>query len=396
MEFSDTLLDTLEYPLPVLSVSTKELTIESNSLEKTFTVRNTGGGKLNGYVVSPNNAIYFVPNSWQENRVDISCKVRNNLQLKPGEVHSFSATIVSNGGSFVVPITIRLKKAALTTKDGVIIANIKDFYEYWQKSPKNALNIFASEKFAALLDAINFAYIDAYNLLVKEENPQRALDNFFILTGIKKQTTLIIPQKEMEHKSIDNAMIYGHFTLQKSDSGYLEGDFSLKHRAAWLALSKYHFNSTDFDSNNTAVIQYSVDPLLIKKRYEREQVAITTCAEQEIISIVFKRTMPLSVRINKEAYSFSDEGEIFLQNNSAEPLIVQLFCKDAFVRFWQLDYKLPKGGQIAVPFTIKLPTLQSAQMLFRRVPYLCTNLEISFMHKGKKIEKILPITAGEI
>jgi len=390
------LLDALEYPLPVLNVSVDKVNIENDSLEKSFTIRNTGGGTLNGNIISHNNAVYFSPNTWETNKIEIRCKIRNDVQLKPGEVYSFSATIISNGGSFVLPITVRLKKAALITKDGIIIANIKEFYDYYEKSPENALNIFAGDKFATLLNAINFAYIDAYNLLVKEENKERALDNFFILAGIKEQTTLIIPQKEVEHSAIDSAMIHGNFTLQKSDNGYLEGSFALKHNANWLTLSSHHFNSTDFDKNNTAVINYRIDPLLISKRYEREQILIETCAEQENVNIVFKRTMPLTVQLKKEGYTFNDNGEILLRNNSADSMIIQLFCKDTFVKFVQSDYKLASGGKLLVPFSIKLSITQSAQIMFRRVPFLRTNLQIICIHKGKKIEKLLPITAGEI
>jgi len=44
---------TLEYPLPVLVVSENELMIEADST-RSFSLRNSGGGVLEGQIISPN------------------------------------------------------------------------------------------------------------------------------------------------------------------------------------------------------------------------------------------------------------------------------------------------------------------------------------------------------
>jgi len=95
----------------------------------------------------------------------------------------------------------------------------------------------------------------------------------------------------------------------------------------------------------------------------------------------------------REAYSYKDKGVIIVENNADEAIQVNILCDEAFVNLGQTSYMV--DGQLQIPFTIKLPALQSAQLLFSRIPSLSAKIEVVASHKDKQIKKILRLTAGE-
>jgi len=403
-------LKTLEYPLPILKLAVSDLVIEAQGNHQvTFNIRNTGGGTLEGRIISPNAYLSFEPEQWEGNRKQILCRFSPNPSerpegaefsakqgtggWRPGDVRTLHAQILSNGGEAVLPITVRLAKRAVTTKSGAVIANLSDFFSYAEKFPEEAQQHFADSDFFTLLKAMDFPYLDAYTLLTKEANRFRALDNFFILAGLKKRTALLATQLEIEHRSFDNSMIYGHFQIQKSDSGYAEANIIKK--SPWLKLSKSRLKPLDFKQENTATIKYSIDPLLITGRYAREIVTVESQDDMKDTSleIIFKRPLPLKAWLPREGYRFKDEGIIMVENKTNKPIMVQLSCNEAFIRFFQQEYKVE--GRLQIPFIVKLPPLQSAQMLFRKIPSLFANIEVKAVYKDTAISKTLSLTAGE-
>ena len=201
--------ETLEYPLPVLSVNVDEITMEAEG-ESTFTIKNTGGFVLKGKIVSPSRYISFQPTEWEGNRAEIHCRFMPDAKgLRPGDVLEDSFLILSNGGEIYIPITVKLAKTAITTPEGMTIANIQDFYEYAKVYPSQACRLFVEENFRTL------PYINshAYEVTAKQSDPSRALDNFFILSGLKKKTVLSVDNPHIEHvlKPGDNAKIHGRF-----------------------------------------------------------------------------------------------------------------------------------------------------------------------------------------
>jgi len=387
----------LEYPLPVLSVSVKELSIEAGGERDTvaFSVRNsggTGGGTLQGRIIPPAPCIRFEPEQWESNRQEIKCIFSPLPEegWKPGDVRSFSAKLLTNGGEAELPITVRMAKMAITTEDGYTLANLQDFFAYAEQFPDKAAELFEDGEFHTLLVAMDFAYTDVYNLLKKEENRARALDNFFILAGLKKHTALRVTEPSEEHRSLENAMLHSSFLVEKSDKGYVEAAITTENNALWLTLAENRLTTADFDSRNLAEIKYSVDPLHIKSRYVTEKVIISINGQpQTTFDISFKRPEPLLAYLPREGFKYKDEGFIMVESQTKEPQNVEITCNEPFVRFFQRQYKV--NGQLQIPFIIKLPPLQAAQMLFRKIPSLSADIVV----RSGKVKKVLRLTAGE-
>ena len=385
--------EALENPLPVLSASVKELVIEAKieaaeARQVSFDLKNTKSGALEGSIISPAKSLVFEPQKWKGNRQTIRCTFSPDPMegWKPGDVRTFSALILSNGGELHLPVTVRLAKMAISTHEGISIVNLQDFYAYSMEHPQKAQDLFAEKEFHKLLTAMDFLYTDAYLLLTEEPNRALALDNFFILAGLKSRTKLFVPEPVIEHVSRDYDIIHGQFEIQKSDKGYIEANISTLKNSPWLSLTFEDFT-----------VKYSIDPKRINSRYAQERIIIRTPDSEEqneaSVDIIFKRPLPISAYLSKEGYRFSDEGAVVVENHMKEPLVVEVFCQENFVRFYEQKYKVE--AELKIPFLIKLSTLQSAQMLFRKVPSLSTEIEIKTVYDGKNIKKTLPLTAGE-
>jgi hypothetical protein len=387
----------LEYPLPVLSVDTDALLIETKDFhEGRFRIKNTGGSTLSGQLLSRAACISFEPAAWEGNDVGITYRFKpEESGMKPGDVLETVAYICSNGGEKKLPVTIRLIKMAITTQgaggEERIIANIRDFYDYARDYPAQARRLFTDSEFYMLLLATNYPYLEAYEMLHRDTNRERAMDNFFILSGLKQKTALTLQRdgQEFNRKPHENDILHSHFLARKSDGGFVEVPISAKNNAPWLNLPSHRLISADFNEANIAVVNFSINPYQIPGRYARETIMVGDHA----FDVVYKRAAPLSMRLNREAYRFDDQGAIEINNNTGNEIWVEVFCKDSFIRF--SAKKFPVGEQYQIPFTVKLSAFMSAQLLFRKLPFLKTVIEIKTVYRDQLIKRHLDLVVGK-
>ena len=390
---------TLEYPPPILSLSKNELIIEAKKqLSASFVVINSGGGTLEGRIVSPSSNLKFNPSQWTGNRQEITCDFLPQMLegLKHNETKRFYASIISNGGEEMLPVTIRLVKMAITTPKNTRIVNLEDFFEYANNNLYDAMEIFESKDFQTLLKELEFPNMETYTLLLKEPNRHMALDVFFILAGLKDHTYIVAPKDEIVHliKPGKKLPIQGNLILEQSDKGYVEATLSIENEVKWLKLYSKSLTSADF-SEGMAKIRYRIDPRLIQNRYNGAIIAIKTTNDREPtrVSIVAKSSPLIKVWMPREGYSYKDEGVIVIENQIGSALQIEISCKESFVRFKERRYKV--DGQLQIPFSIKLSPMLSARMLFSKIPAMTATIEVKASYRGKESKKNLTLTAGE-
>ena len=346
---------TLEYPLPVLTVSEKEIVIESEH-DRSFNIRNSGGGVLEGRIISPSRCLTFEPSNWEGNRQKISCRFTPDPLdgWKPAATRTFSVIVLSNGGEAAVSVTVKMAKEAEKVRE------------------------------AGEIKGQDFGH-----------NP----DDIINLPDFKRHTTLSVPQPAIEHlrKPGDYTMVYGHFTVQKSDDGYIQADIVTEGPdAPWLLLTDQSLTAPDFNEDRTASVMYIIDPLQIPGRFAQGRVAIKTPdgEKEAAVDIIYNRMTPLRTWLSQEGYGYRDQGAVIIENQADEPLQIDIICNEPFIHFHQKRYKV--DGQLNIPFTIKLSALQSAQVLLLKTPFLSAGIEIHAKYKGKLIRKTLSLTAGDI
>jgi len=392
--------DRFEYPLPILDLDIDELFIETkDNFNGRFTIKNTGGDMLSGHILSRHPAITFEPSTWEGNLVDINYhfSLTDAGGFRPGDTLESSAYICSNGGEVHLPIMVKLIKMAISTREGNVIANVQDFYEYAQRYPSQARRLFTDSEFYMLLLAIGYEYMEIYESLHKDSNRDRAMDNFFILSGLKGKTTLKLQQHQLEfiQKPHETSMIYGQFLVQKSDNGYFESPISMRTSVPWLMLPISRLISSDFNDANTAMVQFSIDPLQVSGRYARELIYVGSELEPDYsnaIEVIFKRDIPLTIQLNRESFRYEDKGVIEIINNTGLELRLSLFCQDSYVRFAAREYIV--GAYYEIPFNIKLSAFMNASLLFRKQPYMRSAIEVRSV-RGLAYKIRLPLTVGE-
>jgi len=382
-----------EYPLPALSISVSELNIETkDTYNGSFTIKNTGGGNLNGKILSRCPGLTFALSEWDGNRQTITYTFSAlDAGLTTGESVQGHAIVSTNGGEVEIPVTARLTKMSIATAEGFTIANLQDFFEYSKTHPAQARRLFVDSEFYMLLLGIGYEYMEVYESLHKDSNRERAMDNFFILSGLKGKTGMSVSDTSLEftQKWDDNEVIHGSIEVQKSDTGYIELPISTRGNSPWLTCYASKLIQSDFDENLTASINFSIDPRKITIPYTRDVVTIGT----ETTEIIYRKTAPIIARINRTSLRYEDKGTLEITNNTGMDIKAEIFCPDSYVRFSARSYII--GAYAEIPFTIRLSKFLSAQLFFRKTPYMKTIVETRVVIDGQMHKKNIPLIVGE-
>ena len=387
-----------DFPLPRLDISTDIIDIETNDKhEGSFTIKNTGGGTLSGQILSRCAGLVFSPAEWVGNTQIVSYTFNAaDAGLTTGQSMESHVYISSNGGEKKLPVTAKLTKMSITTAEGYTITNLQEFFEYANNYPAQARRLFVDSEFYMLLLATGYAYMEVYESLHKDANRERALDNFFILSGLKGKTTFYIESKNLKfiQNPNENQLLYGHITVQKSDNGYVEAPITVRDNSPWLNFYASKLVQNDFKETLATMVNFSIDPMQINGTYARELVTIGTQPTVEnTAEIVYRRAAPIVLRLNRTTYSYEDKGVIHVTNNTGKDMKVEIHCPESYVRFSARSYLVGAYGEI--PFNIKLSAFLSAQLFFRKLPYMRTAIEVRVNAQGQAYRKLLPIIVGQ-
>lgn len=386
--------DRFEYPLPSLNIGVEAINIETNDRhEGSFTIKNTGGGTLCGRVLSRMAGIVFSPTHFEGNLQTIKYTFDTAAAgLATGQSTTGYAYVTSNGGEVKLPITAKLTEMSITTTEGVYITNLQDFYNYALTHPLQAQRLFVDSEFYMLLLATGYKYIEVYESLHRDSNRERAIDNFFILSGLKDKTVLEIEGDktiEFVQKPTDTSVIHGSLSIKKTDKGYIEAPITQQRNSPWINFYASRLIQSDFDDNLNAKVNFSIDPSKIVGKYARELVTIA----DSTVEIVYRRTAPIFLRTPRQSLKYDDNGLIEVANSTGKDVRVEVFCQDSYVRFSARSYIIGPYGE--VPFQIKLSPFLTAQLFFRKLPYMKTTIEVKVTFPGFIYKKNMPIIVGE-
>ena len=188
-----------ESPLPVLSVSVDSLIFETKDKHTgQFTIKNTGGGQLYGRIIARLPGLYFDADNFSGNNQSINFSWdAARAGIKTGQSLEGAVYVSSNGGEKIIPVSIKYTRMSILSAGGTMIANIMDFYEYSLVSSDGARRLFTDSEFYMLLLATGYPYLEVYESLHKDANRERAMDNFFVLSGLKEETKIFAKQHRL-------------------------------------------------------------------------------------------------------------------------------------------------------------------------------------------------------
>ena len=376
-----------EHPQPILSIDISHIEVSVGSQGGSFNIKNTGGGTLSGRIQARSPSISFSPQSWSGNMQEIT------YSFLPEEHPSGSfetvAYVSSNGGEIKIPISISNTPMTIHTEDDTVIASLEEFYNYAGTNPKDAMRIFVSSEFYMLLLSTGNRYMPVYESLHKDPNRERAMDNFFIVSGLKKKTTLVIEKQCIDIVATGTNKVYEYITVQKSDSGYADAPVTVAGGATWINLSTNRLVSSDFDEANRSLVGFSVDPLRVTAPFIQEHILVGT----QSCEITFRRGAAFNMRLNRTGYRYEDRGILEVTNNTGVNMTLDVYCQDRYIRFNAASYLVI--DKQSIPFEIRPTAMASAQRLFRRLPYVSSYIDVRAHGHGCDYRKRLHFNIGE-
>jgi len=352
----DAMLD-FEFPAPRLKISVPDIDIETaGGFEGSFTVTNTGGGKLRGEIHVNSPCVVFYPCEFIGNNVEVNYSL-NLASYKAGDVFTASAFVSSNGGEMVIPIVIKIVLPMIYIKEDRGLTSLEDFYEYAEQSPIMEWQLFNQWEFADWLVGQGYAHMELYERIVKDPNKERAVDNFLIISGIKEKCVIKVDRKfaVIKVNPTQNDSVAGEISFRRLSAGYAEVRLSTD-ETSWLKLDKEVLYSSDFQSDGSAVVKYSVDTAALNAkpdvRVHRAEIAAETdngYFENVSVYIIVRRAF--TARLSKTRYTAEDEGFIEVINNTGGDTMLEVVCNEKAVKLSGKKYLVAKRAEI--PFRIK-------------------------------------------
>ena len=386
-----------ESPLPILSVSIDSLNVETKDRHTgKFKIKNIGGGLLVGRVISRMPGLSFDADKFCGNSHEVHYSWDSaQAGIKTGQSIEGVVYVSSNGGEKTIPISLKYTRMSILSTGGTIIANLTDFYEYSLVNSDGARRMFTDSEFYMLLLATGYPYLEVYENLHKDANRERAMDNFFVLSGLKEETKVFAKQHKLEFSSNNNEPLRGRLEVGKSDSGYASTEIVKAQGASWLNLSTGRLSTLDFNKQFVANVNFTIDPSKVEASFAREEIIIGSEPmpdKSNVVEVIFRRPIPFSAALNRESFRFEDTGHLIVHNRTGKTITVEPFCQDNYIRFGAKRFVVAEYEEI--PFDVKLTAFLGAQVYFRKIAYLKASIEVKISLPGVTHKRILPIIVG--
>lgn len=388
-------LEQFEYPLPVIKVDTEKIIIETSMAhEGGFNIKNTGGGVLTCRITSNFKGMSFSNREASGNNINVLYAL--NLDgYNPGDTIRTGILITSNGGEVYIPVVINVTHKAIIAKDGEQIYSLKDFTNYCKKEPLAARQLFITNGFTMWLGSIHFEHMEILEHLYADSNTQRALDNFLILSRQKKRAAVVTETKSVDiTKRINDAeTVTEYITVKKTGWGYAEASVRAEGSAPWLKVLTEKITPASFKDNGEALVSLQIDKKLVKGKFEREKIIITSDNDIKI-SVNVKTEPALKAALSKTSFESDDSGFLQIQNNTGKDCLIGVSAKDGYVRFSAKSYFVK--DYLEIPFTVRITALQGAQLSIRKQPVVETEIYIKTIVNDITIKKTLVLYIGSI
>lgn len=271
-----------EYELPFICLSEEEIriTVEmGKSYVGSFTISNSMEREMKGIIYSSNRLMQLASPSFAgvSNTVVYSFHADH---LKAGEIIQGEISVVSDCGEKIIPFTINIEVAYVTTSLG----KIKDLFQFanlarvdWSEAKK----VFRMEEFERIFLANEERYRFIYRNLIKSITTSQALEEFLIAIHKKAMLHLVIDKTQVEYFVVEEG-ISDRLILTKDHWGYAEIRVSTE--APFIQLEQ-KFIWADRFIGNTHQISYAIDPLKLRPGINYGQILIKTAYQTITVEV---------------------------------------------------------------------------------------------------------------
>lgn len=358
-----------EYPLPKIKIDVEKIFINMNEVKHgTINIKNIGGGNLSGKIVSSTDYIIFQREDFNGNNISIEYHIVPSLYYSSAFMKS-EIMIISNGGEVYIPVFITLQNFDYLKCGKEKIQTIKEFYQYFLKNHIEAIMIFYSYEFIIWLKKINYKHIDIVDELLKNSNKQRAIDNFFVISNVKKKSYIEIEKTNFKYKYFDTKDtedIVGYIPLKLIGEGYFEEDIILKEDVDFIRLLNKKVTNKDFDKDGYFYVKFKIIKSKLISSFEIQEILFNNMNKNVTIEIIKKS--PIEVIFERQYFENIDKGIIKVINNTGKDVALEIISKDDFIKFKCERYLI--GEYAEIKFDVKLTGFLKTQMDFTKRPNL--------------------------
>lgn len=378
-----------EYPLPKIEIDTDKITINMNdSANGYINIKNIGGGKLSGRIVSNTECVVLLEEQFEGNNLSIEYQVIPSI-YNSGDFIKSEIIIISNGGEVIIPVFITVSNFDYLLCNTEKVYNIKQFYNYYLKNNKEAIRIFNSFEFMIWLKNIDFQHIEITESFLKDTNKHRGIDNFFVISKVKDKATFDLEEITYKYRyfEINEDDIIGNIPLNMIGKGFFETDVFVLNDCDWIVLDNNKVFSKDFNNDGKLDFKFKIIKSKLKENFQTAKIKFNKIEKYVNVEVVKKQ--PLQIILEREYYEVNDIGKLKIINNLGKDIIIEILPKDTFIRFEGEKYLIGKYTEIV--FEIKLSAFLKAQIDFTKKPYIETdilirsNLEDSIFKEKKTI-----------
>lgn len=382
-----------ESPLPIIKADTEKIVFNINGIGEGYIhIKNIGGGSLKGEILSNASCISFDEKQFEGNELDLRYEVDTSY-LSAGDRVISNVVIISTGGEINIPVVVNVMAKPFLTEDNTEIFSLKDFYAYAKNKQLEARRILCSNDFMLWLKISGFEHIDVLEEIIEDADKERALDNFFVLSGIKKKADIYIEKKAFEYKIKNKSteILNGIVNVKKIGTGYINARIYKKNNSSWLKLFNEKLTGKDFDENGNAELYFEIDTNEVEKNIE-ETIIIETEKKMEVKIRLIK--LPLvKIRLNKECFSFEDSGEIYVENYSERRIEIEVKANDNSIRFEKESYFFGRNG--VIDFKIKTSSIAKNMLEIQKNPYINGIITLLAWVDNKELKYEKKIIIGE-
>jgi hypothetical protein len=380
------ILQSLEHPLPTLSVDVDRIEAASgSSFSRLITIKNRGGGVLEGEVFTNSMFAGASPSSFSENQAVVELQA-DLSGLSLGETLETFVYIVSNGGEKEIPVSLRHEES-LMAPGGVKIASLEDFSAYAEKSWSQAAALMRKPELRVFLGKIKPDLRRLYDVFIQDADAGRSLESFLRAAAGKAPPRLEIPQRRFTAhvKPFERGPVEGLAPVKIEGWGRLDDDITVDASAKWLSAPASVTEA--LRGASSGFVPFAVDPL---KLPGKRAVASISIGGAGLVWIEAVRLPMFKARASKETYAPGQTGHIIIDNYSGAEFLAEVAPDESFLRFDARRYAVKEKAEI--PFAVRLTAMQS--LAVRRRLEIPASVTVRAMARGEAAVAKISLSVG--
>lgn len=231
---------------PEIEISIQEIeedVQENGILEGEFVIFSKNEVPIKGLILSTHPRMKLLCESnFMEETYNVSYRFEGSY-LEEEQKENGQFIFITNGGEFIIPYTITVKKSSIATPVGEI-SELSEFGELAKEYKEEALRLFSSDHFPKIFLKREKALCLLYQGLKESRSIAQAMEEFLLYIHQKENVDLTVKQTHLE---INQEQEQYTLEIEKNCEGYV-GAF-LQTSSSHLTLEKEILHEEDFEGN---------------------------------------------------------------------------------------------------------------------------------------------------